>query len=53
MLRRGEPHADQQATTLRIFRMADDLAIVNLHLFDVSEHKDRINITGIVLKAKQ
>lgn len=42
------------AKTLSIqFRMAVDLAIVNLHLFHVYEHKDRINITGIVLKAKQ
>lgn len=42
------------AKTLSIqFRMAVDLAIVKLHLFHVYEHKDRINITGIVLKAKQ
>ena len=33
--------------------MAVNLAIVNLHLFDVPEHKDRINVTGILLKAKQ
>lgn len=41
------------ATTLSIFHMAVNLAFVNLHLFDVPEHKDRIYITGILLKAKQ